>query len=182
MDRVKYLITELFSLADRSDTQAQLYAIVDAGIYRTFIDLLDIEAPMYRILFKDLFVREYENVAPYLIVLEKGDAFTERIVSEGYGKTWLSFVISGLDIDPLAEALKGYINPYSQKHAQEIIFRFYDPRNMRRYVEMLTPEEFDLFSSDIEGFLLCIDTNEPSVLQCFESKQQKTISLLKETV
>jgi len=175
----KKFISELFSLARYEVENSIVYAIIDAGIYREFIDILDIENPKHRILFKDMFVREYENVAPYLVKLSMDDPLTKQIIDEGYTKPWLSFLVSNLDIDSLAEVLKAYINPYSQVHKQEIIFRFYDPRNIARFIKMLTEEEFQLFKSDIGGFLVCIDINEPTLIHIYNDKNPNMI-LLKE--
>jgi len=181
MSNTKQLISELYSIVDDISYGAKLYAIVDAGIYREFIDVLDIENPKHRILFKDAFVQEYENVAPYIITLDRDDAFTEELITKGYGQTWLTFVVSRQDMPTLAFDLRERINIYSEKHEKEVIFRFYDPRNIERYFKMLTEEEIQELFTDINGVIAYVDLEDTSKLNLFAS-QTKEIKLLKEEV
>ena len=179
MPQVKQLISELFTLVDEMHFGAQLYAIVDTGIYREFIDIMDIEDPKRRILFKDPFIDEYENVAPYLLALNKNDPFTEDIITKGYGKPWMSFIVSRLDMPTLAFELRERINVYSEQHGKEIIFRFYDPRNLKRYFKMLTMAEMMTLFQDINGLFAYIDTEDFSKLNLFSTKESKLIFLEK---
>lgn len=181
MSKTKQLIAQLYSLVDDMNFGATLYAIADAGIYRELIDVLDIDNPKHRILFKDTFVQEYENVAPYLISLDRDDAFTEKIITEGYGKTWLTFVISRQDMHTLAFDLRERINIYSEKHEKEVIFRFYDPRNLERYFKMITVEEAQEFFTDINGIFAYVDLEDENKLNIYASTG-KEIKLLKEDI
>ncbi|HIP48090.1 MAG TPA: DUF4123 domain-containing protein [Lutibacter sp.] len=181
MSKTKQLIAQLYSLVDDMNFGATLYAIADAGIYRELIDVLDIDNPKHRILFKDTFVQEYENVAPYLISLDRDDAFTEKIITEGYGKTWLTFVISRQDMHTLAFDLRERINIYSEKHEKEVIFRFYDPRNLERYFKMITVEEAQEFFTDINGIFAYVDSEDENKLNIYASTG-KEIKLLKEDI
>ena len=52
MSDTKQLIAQLYSIVDDMNFGATLYAIVDAGIYRELIDMLDIDNPKHRILLK----------------------------------------------------------------------------------------------------------------------------------
>jgi len=160
------------------DDGSKLYAIADAGIYRELIGELDIENPQHLILFKDDFVREYENVAPYIIALDKDDPFTEKLISKGYGKTWLTFVISSREMYALAFELRELINVYSQKHEKEIIFRFYDPRNLDRYFKMLTQEDVQELFAYISGLFAYVDLedNNKLIVYATQTKEVKLIS------
>ena len=180
MPQVKKLISELFILVDEMHFGAKLYIIVDAGIYREFIDIMDIEDPKRHILFKDPFIDEYENVAPYLLSLNKNDPFTEDIIAKGYGKPWMSFIVSRLDMPTLAFELRERINIYSEQHEREIIFRFYDPRNLKRYFKMLTDEELLTLFHDINGLFAYVDTKMPSKLHLYSAKESKLVFLQKE--
>jgi hypothetical protein len=182
MPQVKHLISELFTLVDEMHFGAKLYAIVDTGIYREFIDMVDIEDPKRRILFKDPFIDEYENVAPYLLLLNKDDPFTEDIITKGYGKPWLSFIVSRLDMPTLAFELRERINIYSDQHEREIIFRFYDPRNLQRYFKMLTDKELLTLFHDLNGLFAYVDTETPSKLHLYSAKESKLVILQKEEV
>jgi len=179
MSNIKQLTKQLYNMVDKMGFGAKLYAIADAGIYRELIDELDIENPQHHILFKDDFVHVYENVAPYLIDLGREDAFTEKLIADGYGKTWLTFVVSRQDMQTLAFDLRERINIYSQKHEKEIIFRFYDPRNLERYFKMLTKEELQALFTDINGLFAYVDLEDDAKLNVYAS-QIKEVKLLKE--
>ena len=182
MPQVSQLKSELFTLVDKMDFGAKLYAIVDTAIYKEFIDIMDIEDPERRILFKDPFIGEYENVAPYLLHLTKDDPFTEDTLTKGYGKPWLSFIVSRLDISTLAFELRERINIYSEEHEKEVIFRFYDPRNLKRYFKILTDKEQVTFFNDINGLFAYVDIEIPSKLHLCSAKESKHILLEKEVV
>jgi len=173
MNRAKELISRLSDI----DENANLYAVADAAIYRELADLLEIYNPHHRILFKDAFVEAYGSVAPYLIELNEDDPFLQELVAEGFGKTWLSFLLSRCDIDTLANRLKEYINPYSQEHKQEVILRFYDPRNIERYFAMQSQEELATFFNEIEGKICSVDLKEPTILYLYDGATKRILSL-----
>lgn len=173
----KKLFDALYALVDEMYLDASLYAIVDTGIYREFIDTLDIENPPHRILFKDAFVPEYENVAPYLVALNREDDFSKALVSKGHGETWLSFVVSRQDIAALAYELKERINVYSEAHEREIIFRFYDPRNMQRYFNMLDEDEKETLFRDIHGHFAYVDVEDTATLNVYSHQGKKSIPI-----
>ena len=181
MSDTKQLIEQLYSIVDDINFGATLYAIADAGIYRELIDMLDIDNPKHRILFKDTFVQEYKDVAPYLIPLDRDDAFTEKIITEGYGKTWLTFVVSRQDMHTLAFELRERINVYSEKHEKEVIFRFYDPRNLERYFKMQNQKEIEALFGDINGVFAYVDLEDENNLNIYTSAG-KEVKLLKEAI
>ncbi len=175
----KTLFDALYALVDEMHVGASLYAIVDTGIYRDFIDILDIENPPHHILFKDAFVPEYENVAPYLVALNREDDFSKAFVSKGQGETWLSFVISRQDISTLAYELKERINVYSQAHEREIILRFYDPRNMQQYFNMLDEDEKETLFRDINGYFAYVDVEDTAILNIYNPEGKQSIPIQK---
>jgi len=175
----KKLFDALYALVDEMHWGASLYAIVDTGIYRDFIDILDIENPPHRILFKDTFVPEYENVAPYLVALNREDDFSKALVSKGHGETWLSFVVSRQDIATLAYELKERINIYSQAHEREIILRFYDPRNMQQYFNMLDEDEKETLFKDINGYFAHVNVEDIAILNTYNPQGKQSIPIQK---
>jgi len=161
-----------------SKNKQRLYAIVDAGIYGEIIDIFDIDAPKHRILFKDEYIEEYENVAPYIIDLNNDENVKEQILSKGYGETWLTFLLSSNDIDTLANTLKERINVYSQKHDKEIIFRFYDPRNFERYLKMHTKEQLTELYGDVSGSFAFGDLEDKTKLNVYSVEGKKVLDLV----
>jgi len=182
MHKTEKLISELYRLVDDMHFGASLYGIVDTGIYKAFHDVLDIEDPEHRILFKDTYIQEYESVAPYIVSLEKESTFAKELIVKGYASTWLTFMVSRHDMPTLAYELRERINVYSQKHEKEIIFRFYDPRNLARYFKMLTTEEQETLFTDINGLFAHVDLEETHRLQLYTAQGTKEIMLEEEEV
>ena len=180
MKHADVLMSRLHDLAKEYTGGATIYALADSAIYRDLIDLLDMEAPLHRILFKDSFLQEYASAAPYLIALDGSDDLSLRLLEQGYGTTWLSFVISALEIDPLARILRERINPYSEVHKQEVILRWYDPRNMEKYFQMLTEEEAERFLNEIIGAVAYVDTEEKGWLNLFAVPTKERVRLVEE--
>ena len=176
MSKAERLINQLYEEVE----ERHLYAIVDTGIYKEFEDILDIEDPEHRILFKEDFIEEYESVAPYLVRLEKDEAWSDELIALGSGQTWLTFLFSSREIDSLAEILKERINPYSEKHEREIIMRFYDPRNLSRYFKMHTEQEWSMFLEELGGGFAYIDLEEQNDLHLYTTPEPQCIRLHKE--
>ncbi|NOR55397.1 MAG: DUF4123 domain-containing protein [Sulfurovum sp.] len=175
MKQIDTLSEKLYTLAQ--ERNANLYAIADAGIYKELIDVFDIASPEHHILFKESWVREYENVAPYIVALNKEDETSQKLIAEGFGKTWLTFLISSHNISTLAFDLAERINVYSEKHDKEIIFRFYDPRNLERYFKMQTEAEVSELLGDLQGTFAYVDVEDPNKLNIFSTEQKECISL-----
>ena len=113
--------------------------------------------------------------------LDRDDAFTEKIITEGYGKTWLTFVVSRQDMHTLAFELRERINIYSEKHEKEVIFRFYDPRNLERYFKMQNQKEVEALFGDINGVFAYVDLEDANNLNIYTSAG-KEVKLLKEAI
>lgn len=136
--------------------QEQGYVIIDAAkIKETTTELLIYE-PENRILFHGEDVMMLEEVAPYLIKLEKDTVFTNWVLEEVYGEHGAIFIVSSYDIDVLSTHLLPYIttmieieNPEGELVHTKAYMRLYDPRVLPNYLECL---------EDKEHFFTYIDT------------------------
>jgi len=175
-------ITEILTfLKSQLNEKIKLYAIVDAGIYKNFLDLMDIEGEeKIRILLKEPYLHGLEAAAPYLMALDGDDALADGLIHASLGEYWLTFVTSHKDLDTLALELREMIVPFSEQHGHEIIYRFYDPRNIENYLLMHNEEELAGFYNDIGGALFVIDAQDPSVIHVYSQEGIEMIDLKEE--
>jgi hypothetical protein len=155
-----------------------LYAIIDTWIYKEFLDIIDIEGEEnISILLKEPYLQGYEEAAPYLIEMDIDTPLFLELLEASLKENWMSFVISSKTLESLARELREMIVPFSQHHEQEIIFRFYDPRNLSNYIHIHDEDELEEFYDDIGGRMLTIDVDDASVLYRYDRKGIEMIDL-----
>jgi len=155
-----------------------LYAIIDAGIYKPFLDVIDIEGDTYaQILLKDPYLHGYEEAAPYLVELDLDTPLSLELLEASLGEYWMSFILSSKRPQSLAGELREMIVPFSQQHGHEIIFRFYDPRNLSNYVHIHDADELEALYDDLGGRMFTIDADDTSVLYRYDREGIEMIDL-----
>lgn len=135
--------------ADAQDNQSNqnTYAIVNgAGSDKVLMNLVTYE-PEHRILFGDGDDAEMlEEAAPWLVKLTRGEAYTEWLLDECFGKRLLLFMQSPERIDALAEHFKHYTkialpDKDNPENVQTSFFSFYDPSIFPAWAKSLNQEE-----------------------------------------
>lgn len=97
--------------------------------------------------------RELEVVAPYLVRLEQGDKFTNRILDNGWGDAWGVFFRSRGPLKELRHHLRGFLRVRDES-GRQLIFRYYDPRVLRVYLPTCLPEELKTVFGPIDHFVM----------------------------
>jgi hypothetical protein len=145
---IENLTKELFN----EDKEDNLYAIVDSAVDKMIDGHFESDDAIRYILYKDEEdKRDLELRAPHLVVLNKNDEFTKRVLSEGYGNNWGCFIKSSESIEVLVEHFCNYTKVYSEAHEQDVYIRFYDPRAINKYFSILQQEEGKEFFSKVEA-------------------------------
>ena len=131
---------------------------------------------------------ELEEVAPYLVKLEKEAHFTHWVMEEVYGNDAAIFVQSSYDIESLAAHFRPYLHvsreinhpETGERVIQEGILAYYDPRVLPGWLESIEPETKTAFLSPLE-MLYCEDVLEKTLLQCYTPQgSSTTLSLTQE--
>jgi len=169
-------------MKDILNLDQQCYVIIDAAkIKETTTELLVYE-PENRILFHGEDVMMLEEVAPYLIKLEKDTVFTNWVLEEVYGNNAAIFIYSSYDIDTLSSHLMLYIttmiemeNPKGELVHTKAYIRLYDPRVLPNYIECL--EEKEHFFTYIDT-ILCENSKNTNVIYSYTYKN----NLVKEII
>lgn len=106
-----------------------LYAIIDgAACPKLRFKIFDWE-PTSTCLWSGALEPDIQEVAPYLVQLEKNSTFTDWLISEGWDKNWNIFASSELEFKKFRKQIKKLLVVKSPE-GSNLIFRFYDPRVM----------------------------------------------------
>lgn len=89
---------------------------------------------------------------PYLVQLPKDSALLPILVAEGWGQSWGVFLTSPATF---AEVRKHFRHFLLVRHpdGDSILFRFFDPRVLRPFLPVCTPEEIVQFFGPIASFI-----------------------------
>ena len=90
-------------------------------------------------------------VAPYVVYLAPTGLFTDWIFSNGLGKNWGIFVRSRRSMNTMRKHFRSLVSPCDE-NARSLIFRFYDPRVIRKFLPTCTGEELKSFFGDVDSF------------------------------
>jgi len=112
------------------------------------------------------------EVAPYLIQLEKGDKFTQWVLKEGWGQHWGVFVVSKENIRTLRGHFRSLVK-VKDEEGEPMIFRFYDPRVLGKFLATCEDEELSEVFGPTECFLLEAEDSEKLLWFRLEDEQLK---------
>jgi len=131
--------------------RTKLYCVLDgASVPQLPRRLYDTQAPNFCLFTGDL-APDMLYVAPYLVYLSPNNQFTEWVVSEGFGKHWGIFAHSLRSIKEMRRHFRSMVNVYDE-NARSLVFRFYDPRVLRKYLPTCNAEELTGFFGSVDGY------------------------------
>jgi len=129
-----------------------VWMIVDSARDPTIYGLLlECFYSTHACLFAGTLAPELKIVAPYLIPLEYEDKQTRKFLRNAWGNSWGVFLRCDDRQDFIRRHLRTLLtvrNPQGQR----MLFRFYDPRVLRRYLPTCTAEELQQVFGPIECF------------------------------
>ncbi|CAN5233924.1 hypothetical protein BH20ACI1_BH20ACI1_00460 [soil metagenome] len=136
---------QLFSKVTR------IYAVLDgASVPDLPMKLYEMNPPRY-CLFTGELEPDMEEVAPYLVRLYPKTPFTEWVLKECWGQNWGIFIHSRQPLNGMRKHFRSLVNVYDEK-GNPMMFRFYDPRVLRRFLPTCKPAELKVFFGDVESF------------------------------
>jgi len=166
MSSIKHLNNYFEKLLKKEEQENHtLYAIVDSAIHTEFTKALHMqEEHSYKILLKEPLAQKVEKASPYLIELNLDEEYTQKLMEKGFATNWITYIISHKNINELQQELQEMIMPYSEQHEREILFRFYDPRNLENYMLMHDAEELVEMFDDVGGGFFTVDIESNNLL------------------
>ncbi len=127
----------------------RLYGVLDgAAIADLQTRIYEAELPNYCLFQGDL-DRDLAEVAPFLVYLPVGHRFTQWLFSEGFGDTCGIFAHARASFIDVRRHFRSLANVYDA-NGNSAIFRYYDPRVLRRYLPTCTPNELIGFFGNVE--------------------------------
>ncbi len=162
------------------DHHTSLYAIIDAAKITELTTQLLIYEPEYQILFEGEDAMLLEEVAPYLVKLEKDTVFNQWVFDEVYANDGAIFLKSRYDTDTLSQHFKRFtkvsrevINPKNNKRMlQEGFLAFYDPRVLPEWLESVENDVKKSFVSMSEK-IYYEDLSEKHMVHAYDTQSKK---------
>jgi hypothetical protein len=90
-------------------------------------------------------------VAPFVVHLPAGDTFTDWVFGEGFGKHWGIFMHSRRSMNEMRRHFRSLVNVYDED-ARSLIFRFYDPRVLNKFLPTCDADQLKSFFGDVDAF------------------------------
>jgi hypothetical protein len=116
--------------------------------------------------------------APYLVELERDDAFTRYIINKGWGESWGIFFRSPESMERIRRHLRGFLVVKDEK-GRRLLFRYYDPRVLRVYLPTCVTRELQTVFGPINRFV--VEGEEEDELLRFDF-DRTSLTLSQETV
>ena len=137
-------------LSEAASGQGELYAVLDAArdarIYSSTRGLAGA-----RCLYEGEIPQPLAETAPYLVQLERGTAFTEWLLTDGWGQSWGVFLSTRASPDEVRRHLRHFLK-VKDDAGRSLYFRYYDPRVLRVYLPTCNEEELKLLFGPVERF------------------------------
>ena len=129
-----------------------VWMIVDAARdRRIFGRILDCCYSDHTCLFSGPLAPELEISAPYLICVDYDSPKVQRLVADAWHNEWALFLKCGLGLTDLRRHLRELLL-VRHPNGSPMLFRYYDPRVLKRYLPTCTSDELRAVFGGIECF------------------------------
>jgi hypothetical protein len=132
------------------------------------------KAPVW-ILYEGEMEKDLEEVAPRLVRMGRGHAFTDDFLAEGFQGNWGILISSEANSKELRRHLRRFFLARTEDD-RRLLFRYYDPRVLSAYLPALNPAELKIFFGPIKMFIAPdVDGGDPLVFQTFRLRGTELI-------
>ncbi len=138
-----------------------LFALLDAARNDRILDLLRRSGEKYQSLYEGQQGRELDNWAPYLVALSFDSLLLRWLLHEGWGQSWGVYLVCNRPFSEVRRHFRHFLLVEAE-NGEQLYFRFYDPRVLRRFLAGCTDEEADLFFGPVDCYLL--EAEQPSTV------------------
>jgi Domain of unknown function (DUF4123) len=131
-----------------------LYMLLDAArdrrIYARLTELGD--AIQARSLYQGDIGDRLAHVSPYLVAVRESQPESLRLAEAGFGRSWGVFITTATAFDDLRRHLRKF-NLVYREDGTSLVFRFYDPRVLRRFLPTCSADEARRLFGPIVSFV-----------------------------
>jgi hypothetical protein len=130
-----------------------VYSVLDGALIKDLrMKLFEMRPPHY-CLFPGELTPDVEEAAPYVVQLVPGAPFSEWLLSEFFGKNWGIFVHCPNSIKEMRRHFRGLVKVVTDE-GKPMLFRFYDPRVIRRFLPTCNAGELKTFFGKATSFFV----------------------------
>lgn len=147
-------------------------AIIDAS--RIFGDVSAV--PELQNNFLSLFINRGEemlsSVAPYLFPFQLDSEFGKWLLEKGWGNAWGLFLSTHSSLEELRMHFRRFLMVKTQE-GQEIYFRFYDPRVLRKILPVCDEKQLFEFFGPVQRYAM--EDEDPAFALIFKMKNSRLV-------
>lgn len=140
-----------------------LFALVDCARDPRVLEIVADHCLDGQTLFEGQDLGRLIPLGPYLAPVDKEGKMIELLAKEGWGNSWMIFVISHMPFANLRDHLRSFLMCKNEE-GQELYFRYYDPRVLRLFLPTCTQTEAHEFFGPILKFWV-EDENPETLLE-----------------
>lgn len=126
-----------------------MWMIIDGGRDRRIYPAVSFSGLQHECLFAGNLSVPLQRSAPYLVQLELDDRSTIRMIEDGFGQSWGTFLRADVGIKTLRRHLRTMLRVQAP-NGKYMLFRYWDPRVLRIYLPTCFPEELHRFFGPVE--------------------------------
>lgn len=142
------------ALASLVPRVGRLYAVLDAARDERVLELCHESIDETRSLYEGDKGNALEDVAPHLVSFAPGSGLLERLIRDGWGKSFGVFIESRASFKALRRHLRRFLLVEEEDNPQRLYFRYYDPRVLREFLPIATVRQNDeIFADVIDAFV-----------------------------
>lgn len=91
---------------------------------------------------------DLQEVAPYMVLLDRDSSFTNWLISQGWNNNWNIYINSALEFKAFKKQIRKLLRVKSPE-GKNMVFRFYDPRVLDVFLTGLESEQTEEFFQGI---------------------------------
>ncbi|MBX3265630.1 MAG: DUF4123 domain-containing protein [Acidobacteria bacterium] len=129
-----------------------VFAVLDGASIPGLRDKFFEMRPPHHCLIRGELEPDMQEVSPYVVGLIPGTPFVDWLLAEYFGKHWGIFVQSRRSLKEMRFQFRRLLTVMNEA-GDPMIFRFYDPRVLNRFLPTCNPEELETFFGSVENYL-----------------------------
>ncbi|MGC2236675.1 MAG: DUF4123 domain-containing protein [Pyrinomonadaceae bacterium] len=150
--------------------RTRVFAVLDgASVPDLPMRLYEMRPPHYCLLRGEL-APDMAEVAPYVINLIPDTPFADWVLSESFGKHWGIFAHCRHSIKEMRRHCRALVTVYNED-GNPMLFRFYDPRVLRKFLPTCNAGELKTFFGKVETFFA--ETEDGQNLSAFQMEDNQ---------
>lgn len=151
---------------------ARVFVVLDGALIPELRMKLYEMKPVHHCLFTGELEPDMAEVAPYLVRLLPNTPFTDWILGEIWGKNWGIFFQTRETVIEMRKHSTSLITVYDEA-GNPMMFRYYDPRVLRKFLPTCNGEELKTFFGSVYTFFAESEDKESLLSFQIENDQLK---------